>query len=102
MRLASLPPTWQGWITAFQSPLHDRLAWRLEPLMLGVIMAKGRRTVTSWLRAAGLRTGWEDFYYFLAALGKVCEYMAMLLVRLLVGNLRPEGPLVFGIDDSPT
>jgi len=102
MSLASLPPTWQGWIADFQAPLHDRLAWRLEPMLLGVVMAKGRRTVTSWLRAAGLRTGWEDFYYFLAAVGKVYEFMAMLLVRLLVRHLLSEGPLVFGIDDSPT
>jgi hypothetical protein len=102
MSLASLPPTWQGWITAFQAPLHDRLAWRLEPMLLGVVMAKGRRTVTSWLRAAGLRTGWEDFYYFLAAVGKVCEFMATLLLRLLVHNLLPQGPLVFAVDDTPT
>src|SRR5215831_14352641 len=103
MSLASLPTIWQGWIDAFQSPLHQRLAWRLEPIMLGVVMAKGRRTVTSWLRAAGLRTGWEEFYYFLGAVGRVCEVMAMLLVRLLVRNLPiPEGPLVFAIDDTPT
>lgn len=102
MTLASLPPTWQGWIAAFQSPLHERLAWRLEPLMLGVVMAKGRRTVTSWLRAAGLRTGWEDFYYFLGAVGQVNEFMAMLVLRLLVRNLLPDGPLVFGLDDTPT
>jgi len=103
MRLASLPPTVQGWIAAFQAPLHERLAWRLEPVMLGVILAKGRRTVTSWLRAAGLKTGWEEFYYFLSAVGKVCEFMAMLVLRLLVRNLlRDQGPLVFGIDDTPT
>jgi hypothetical protein len=102
MSLASLPPTWQGWIAAFQAPLHKRLAWRLEPMMLGVVMAKGRRTVNSWLRAAGLRIGWEDFYYFLAAVGKDCEFMATLLLRLLVRNLLPEGPLVFAIDDTPT
>jgi DDE superfamily endonuclease len=102
MSLASFPPTWQGWIAAFQAPLHDRLAWRLEPMMLGVIMAKGRRTVSSWLRAAGLRIGWEDFYYFLTAVGKVGDFMAMLLLRLLVRNLLPEGPLVFAIDDTPT
>jgi hypothetical protein len=103
MSLASLPPTWQGWIATFQSPLHQRLAWRLEPLMLGVVMAKGRRTVTSWLRAAGLRIGWEDFYYFLGAVGRVSDFMALLLLRLLVRNLLPsEGPLVFGIDDTPT
>jgi hypothetical protein len=102
MSLATLPATWQGWIAALQAPLHERLAWRLEPLMLGVVMAKGRRTITSWLRAAGLRAGWEDYYYFLAAVGGVCEFMAALLVRLLVRQLRPEGPLVFGIDDTPT
>ena len=84
MTLASLPPTWQGWIAAFQAPLHDRLAWRLEPIMLGVVMAKGRRTVTSWLRAAGLQKGWQDYYYFLAAVGQACECMAMLLCSLLV------------------
>jgi hypothetical protein len=101
--LASLPPTWQGWIAAFQAPLHGRLAWRLEPMMLGVVMAKGRRTVTSWLRAAGLRTGWQDFYYFLSAVGQAYEFMAMLLLRLLARHLLPpEGPLVFGIDDTPT
>src|SRR5437868_202322 len=103
MSLASLPPTWQGWINAFQAPLHQRLAWRLEPMILGVVMAKGRRTVTSWLRAAGVRTGWEEFYYFLVAVGHACEVMAMLVLRLLVRNLLPaEGPLVFGIDDTPT
>jgi hypothetical protein len=102
MSLASLPPTLQGWIAAFQSPLHERLAWRLEPMLLGVVMAKGRRTVTSWLRAAGLRAGWEEFYYFLSAVGKVSEGMARLLLRLLVKILLPEGPLVFGIDDTPT
>jgi hypothetical protein len=102
MSLASLPPTWQGWIAELQTPLHDRLAWRLEPMMLGVVMARGRRTVSSWLRAAGLRIGWEDFYYFLGAVGKVSEFMAMLLLRLLVKNLRTDGPLVFAIDDTPT
>jgi DDE superfamily endonuclease len=102
MRLATLPPTWQGWIALLQTALHERLAWRLEPLILGLVMAKGRRTVTSWLRAAGLRTGWEEFYYFVAAVGRTCELLAAVLVRLLVRQLRPEGPLVFGIDDTPT
>ena len=103
MRIASLPPTWQGWIADFQSPLHKRLAWRLEPMMLGVVMAKGRRTVTSWLRAAGLQVGWEDCYYFLSAVGRATEFMAMLVLRLLVRQLLPDqGPLVFAIDDTPT
>jgi DDE superfamily endonuclease len=102
MSLASLPPTWQGWIAALQAPLHRRLAWRLEPMLLGVVMAKGRRTVTSWLRAAGLQTQWQDYYYFLAAVGRLSAYLAMRLLRLLIAQLRPEGPLVFALDDTPT
>lgn len=102
MIIAALPPTWQGWIDAFQAPLHRRLAWRLEPLLLGVVLAKGRRTVTSWLRAAGLGQHWQAWYYFLAAVGRAAEGMAALLLRLLVRTLQPDGPLVFGIDDVPT
>jgi len=70
--------------------------------MLGVVMAKGRRTVSSWLRAAGLKRGWEDFYYFLAAVGRVSESMARQLLLLLVRLLPCDGPLVFAIDDTPT
>lgn len=103
MRIASFPPIWQDWISAFQSPLDKRSAWRLEIMMLGVIMATGRRTVTSWLRAAGVKAGWEEFYYFVAAVGRAVDYMASLLLRLLVRQLRPaQGPLVFAIDDTPT
>jgi hypothetical protein len=93
MSLASIPPTWQGWMAAVQAPLHHRLAWRLKPRLLGVVIATGRRTVTSWLRAASLRTGREDSYYFLAAVAKVGDFMALLLLRLLVRNVLPEGPL---------
>jgi hypothetical protein len=103
MTIASLPATWQGWLDSFKEPLEKRLRWRLDTLMTGVIMAKGRRTVTSWLRAAGVISGWEEFYYFLAAMGRVCEFMATLLLRLLVRQLpAPEGPLVFALDDTPT
>ena len=52
--------------------------------------------------AAGLKRGWQDYYYFLAAVGQASECMAMLLLRLLVRQLLPEGPVVFGIDDTPT
>src|ERR1700746_424799 len=103
MTLASLPLNWQGWIANFQSPLHRKLAWRLEPMFLGLVMAKGRRTVTSWLRAAGWRKGWKKIYYFIAAVGRVCQSMSTLLLRWLARQLLPaDGPLVFGIDDTPT
>jgi DDE superfamily endonuclease len=100
--VASLPLTWQGWIAAFQTPLHGRLAWRLPRLMLGIVMAKGRRTVASWLRAADLGNDWKSYYYFVASVGRAAEFMAAWLMRLLVRVLQPQGPLLFGIDDTPT
>jgi hypothetical protein len=48
--------------------LHRHHAWRLADLLLGALFAKGRRTVTSWLRAAGVGPGFAALYYFLAAL----------------------------------
>jgi len=102
MILATLPPTWQGWIDSLQLPLHGRLAWRLQPLWLGIVMAKGRRTVASWLRAGGLGHDWKPYYYLIGCVGQLAGFMARLLLHLLVNQLRPQGPLVFGIDDTPT
>ncbi len=48
-----------AWITQLSLALHARVAWRLLPLFVGVLFANGRRTVTSWLRAAGLQ---QDYY----------------------------------------
>lgn len=70
--------------------------------MFGVVMAQGRRTVTSWLRAAGLTNGWEEFYYFLAAVGRCAESIARQLLWLLVELLPSKGPLIFALDDTPT
>jgi hypothetical protein len=74
---------------------------RLEPMMLGMVMANGRRTVNSWFRAAGLKkSGWKDYFFF--AVGKVADIMAMMLLRLLVKNLLPkERPPVLGNDNTP-
>jgi hypothetical protein len=49
------PDNWQILVAALCSVLHQRYAWRLAVLASGIIFAKGRRTVTSWFRCAGLR-----------------------------------------------
>src|SRR5262249_21248546 len=42
------------WFSRLASALDPRSAPRLALLFLGAILASGRRTVTSWIRAAGL------------------------------------------------
>jgi hypothetical protein len=82
--------------------LHGRNRWRFPVVLIGILFAQGRRTVTTWLRAAGVSDDYQDYYYFLAALGCKTEKVARQLVLLLLRQLPlPERVLVV-IDDSPT
>jgi len=100
--LPFLPPLWQDLAAGLASCLHQRHAWRLAVLLLGALFAKGRRTVTSWLRAAHVGRGFAAYYYFLAALGRHTDWLAGLLLRRALAVLAPDGPLLFAVDDSPT
>ena len=102
MDLPFLPPLWQELATLLAACLHQRHAWRLPVLLLGALFAKGRRTVTSWLRAAHVGPGFAAFYYFLAARGSRTDCLAGLLLRSALAWLSLGGPLLFAIDDSPT
>ena len=60
--------------------LHDaRHRWRLPVLLVGMLFARGRRTVTTWLRAAGISDDYDDYYYFLASVGRKSESVATQL-----------------------
>ena len=61
------PNQWDEWSQWLAAGLHARNRWRLPVLLLGILFAGGRRTVTIWLRAAGVSDDFQDYYYFLAA-----------------------------------
>src|SRR3954470_12099 len=48
-----LPPSCH-WFSALAAALDPRSAPRLAWLLVGAVLARGRRTVTSWIRAARL------------------------------------------------
>jgi len=100
--LLLLPLLWQDFASPLASCLHQRHAFRLAVLLTGALFAKGRRTVTSWLRAAGVGIGFSAYYYFLAALGRRVEPLAGLLLRCALRHVAPDGPLLFALDDTPT
>ena len=58
------------WFTHLARSLDRRSAPRLALLFLGAILARGRRTVTSWIRAAGLSGQFRPCYTAVAAAGK--------------------------------
>ena len=96
------PNEWSEWSTWLSAGLHARNRWRLPVLVVGILFAQGRRTVTTWLRAAGVSDDYQDDYYFLAALGRKSESVATQLVLVLLRNLPLPERLLLVIDDSPT
>jgi hypothetical protein len=91
------------WFSLLAALLDVRSAPRLVRLFLGAVLAVGRRTVTSWLRAAGITHEFRPAYTTVAAAGKRTDLMAARLAHsalkpLLAGADR----LTLGIDDTPT
>src|SRR5215212_4596926 len=68
------------WFSALAAPLDVRSAPRLACLFLGAILARGRRTVTGWIRAAGLSAEFRPCYTTVAAAGKKAGQIAARLV----------------------
>src|SRR5947209_2767601 len=103
MVVYQLPKEVQGWVRQLAAPLHQRLAWRLSIVVLGLLFATGRRTVASWLRAADVGKEFKAYYYFLSAVGRSAEWIASRLLRLAwerVGGRRPYE--ILALDDTPT
>lgn len=95
---------WADWLAA---GLHGRNRWRLVFVLGGIMFATGRRTVTAWLRAAGVCDDYKAYYYFLGSVGRNAQDISRrLLWRMLKRAdelLEPgENRVLLAIDDSPT
>ena len=91
------------WFSRLAAFLDRRSAARLAWLFLGAVLARGRRTVTSWIRAAGLSTQFRPCYTTVAAAGKKAKDIAARLVCEVVKPLVADLPkLTLAIDDTPT
>ena len=91
------------WFSRLAAFLDRRSAPRLAWLFLGAVLARGRRTVTSWIRAAGLSTQFRPCYTTVAAAGKKAKDIAARLVCEVVKPLVADLPkLTLALDDTPT
>src|SRR6476659_2957236 len=97
-----LPPSCQ-WFSRLTSALDPRSAPRLAWLLVGAILARGRRTVTSWIRAAGLSDEFRPCYATVSAAGRRADSIAARLAREVVKPLvAGAARLTFARDDTPT
>jgi DDE superfamily endonuclease len=97
-----LPPSCH-WFSRLASALDPRSAPRLAWLLVGAILARGRRTVTSWIRAAGLSGEFRPCYTAVCAAGKRTDLIAAHLAHEVVKPLvATTARLTFALDDTPT
>jgi hypothetical protein len=97
-----LTAEWLAWATALAAPLDARLAARLADVLLGILLASGRRTAASWWRAVGIGAHFRSYYYFLDAVGRKVRDIAAVLVPIIIAQIDPGARLVFALDDTPT
>jgi hypothetical protein len=91
------------WFSCLAAALDRRSAPRLALLFLGAILARGRRTVTTWIRAAKLSSKYQSCYIAVAAAGKRADRIARrLLTEVVRPLLKGATRLTLALDDTPT
>jgi len=101
MALSQLPAFVGSFFVELAHWLDKRSAARVPVLLLGMLLARGRRTVTSWFRAAGLWQDWRQGYVTVCACGRHVRHMALTAQRAAKSVLDPRR-LLLGVDDTPT
>lgn len=105
MPLSQLPALLSACFADLSAALDRRSAPRLLRLLVGALFAKGRRTVTSWFRAAGITSEFRPAYHALWAAGRHADALAYRLLCLVLKPLmrRLSGDhVLFALDDTPT
>src|SRR3974377_852787 len=84
------------------APLFSRRTWRHVPiLVVGALLAPGRRMVSSALRVVGLAhlPTFQTYHRVLNRAAWSSLAASRILLHLLVATFAPAGPLVLGIDE---
>jgi hypothetical protein len=101
MSLSSLPPVLSRCFGSWLFWLDRRTHGHLMPVVIGILFAVGRRTVSSWLRAGSLGDDFRKGYSCLWRVGREASCLALEL-RVVYLPLLDRRRLLLTIDDSPT
>ena len=100
--MPTLPAELLPLIVEFQ-PLFSKSVWKnAQILLVGAILAIGKRTVTACLRVMGQSEDkhFQNYHRVLNRAHWSALAASRLLLRLLVSTFAPTGELVFGLDDT--
>jgi hypothetical protein len=101
MPFSHLPPLVASTFFRLAHWLQRRSAAHLPLLLYGMLFARGRRTVTSWFRPAGITDEFRPAYTTVCAVGRHTQQMAVSTLRA-VQPLLGQRRLCVAIDDTPT
>jgi hypothetical protein len=100
--MLTLPEEIIAILVAFAPLFSSRTFAHAQALLIGTVLASGRRTVTAALRVMGLaqEAHFQNYHRVL----KLAEWSSRLaswtLLRLLVQAFAPAGTLIMGIDET--
>ena len=100
--MPTLPAELLPLIVEFQ-PLFSKSVWKnAQILLVGAILAIGKRTVTACLRVMGQSEDqhFQNYHRVLNRAHWSALAASRLLLHLLVSTFAPTGELVFGLDDT--
>jgi DDE superfamily endonuclease len=100
--MLNLPSDLMTVIVGF-APLFSKRVWlHAQVLLVGAILAPGKRTVTSALRAMGMSTEqhFQNYHRFLNRAIWSSREASRILLRLLIATFSPSGTIVLGLDDT--
>src|SRR5438045_552149 len=100
--MLTLPSEFTSIILPF-APLFFNGVWRrAQILLIGAILAPGKRTVTSALRVMGLseERHFQTYHRVLNRAVWSCRQASLILLRMLAAAFAPTGPLLLVLDDT--
>jgi hypothetical protein len=100
--MQTLPTAMIQVLAPFAPLFSDRVFQHVQVLLAGAILAPGKRTVSSALRAMGL-DGQKPFHRYHRVLSRArwsSTEASRLLLKSLVEAFVPDGPLVVGVDET--
>ena len=100
--MPTFPSEFQTVILPYLHLFSRRVFAHVQLLLLGAILAPGKRTVTAVLRIVGLgqQRGWHKYHRVLSRRKWSARAASRLLLGQLVATFLPVGPLVFGLDET--